>query len=250
VSESTLRLLVVDDEELARSLLRELLAGIPRVEVVGECANGFEAVRAAAELDPDCVLLDIQMPKLDGFEVVELLGKDRAVIFVTAYDEHALRAFEVHAVDYLLKPVAKPRLEEALLRARAQRANRAPDAPAGAELARAARAPGTYLERVVIQEGPAIHVLPVGAIDFVEAQDDYLAFHAGPAKHRKQQTLAALEAALDPRRFVRVHRSYLLNLERLSRLDLYAKDSRVAILRDGRKLPVSREGYERLRKLL
>ena len=245
-----MRILIVDDEALARRFLSELLEEMPGVEIVGEAANGFEAVQAAERLRPDLLLLDIQMPKLSGFEVLELLGEGApAVIFVTAYDEYALKAFEVHAVDYLLKPVDPARLSAALARAGDRLRARSP-APAPAALAAAARPPGRALERVLVREEGHVHVLPLARIDFVEAQDDYLSIAAGGRRFRKQQTLAELEAELDPRRFVRIHRSYLLNVERLARLDLYAKDSWLAILADGSKLPVSRQGHARLRELL
>ncbi len=254
-----LGVLVVDDETPARQLMIELLeehnqvasggdAGGPRVEVLAECANGFEAVKAVGELDLDLIFLDIQMPKLSGFEVLELLGEERPpVIFVTAHDEHALRAFEVHALDYLLKPFDRKRLSEALERV-VPPAGPAPLADA-AELAASARQ-GGWLERVLVKDSSSIHVLAVERIDYVEAQDDYISLVVGEKKIRKQQTLSSLESQLDPGRFVRVHRSYLLNLDRLARLELYAKDSRVAILRDGSRLPVSRSGYGRLKSWL
>ena len=245
-----MRVLIVDDEPLARRFLAELLAEIPGVEIVGEAANGFEAVQATERLKPELLLLDIQMPKLSGFEVLELLGEAApAVVFVTAYDEYALRAFEVHAVDYLLKPVDPARLAAALARVEERLRARAP-APSASALAAAARPPGRPLERVLVREEGRVHVLPLDRIDFVEAQDDYLSFAAGGKRFRKQQTLAELETQLDPRRFVRIHRSYLLNVERLARLELYAKDSWLAILADGTKLPVSRLGHARLRELL
>jgi len=249
-----LRVVIVDDEEPARLAVRQDLEAIGDVEILAECANGFDAVKAVSELGPDLLLLDVQMPKLDGFEVLELVGRDVPVVFITAYDEFALKAFDVHAVDYLLKPFTRERLEAALARARQRRAGSRDDAalpgPAPSALRAAAQPPGTPLERVVIRDGPNVHVLPVARIDFVEAQDDYVAFHAGDRTHLKEQTLGDLEQQLDPRRFVRIHRSYLLNIERLARVELYAKDSRLAILTDGRKLPVSRSGYQRLQQLL
>ena len=246
-----LRIVIVDDEPLARAVVREYLAPHPGVEVVAECANGFEAVKAVTELAPDLLLLDVQMPKLSGFEVLELIGRDVAVIFTTAYDEYALRAFEVHAVDYLLKPFSEDRFAEALSRARERLLARARgDAGAGVEELRdEVRARGP-LERVLIRDGAQVHVLPVGRIDYVEAQDDYVCFITEGRQYLKDQTLAAVEALLDSSRFVRIHRSYLLNIERIARVELYAKDSRVAILRDGKRLPVSRAGYARLAKLL
>ena len=245
-----MRVLIVDDEPLARGLLAEQLAEQGGVEVVGEAANGFEAVRRCEELAPDLVFLDIQMPKLSGFEVLELLGDSApAVVFVTAYDEYALKAFEVHAVDYLLKPVEPERLAAALDRARRRMAEAAAG-PDAAGLAAAARPPGRALERVLVREEGKIHVLAAERIDFVEARDDYLVFASGALRLRKQQTMADLEAQLDPGRFVRIHRSYLLNLERLARLESYGKDSWLAFLADGTRLPVSRSGYARLKDLL
>jgi len=242
-----LRVMVVDDEEPARLALRHALTTIGGVEIVAECANGFEAVKVVGEMHPDVVLLDVQMPKLDGFDVLELLGRDVPVIFVTAHDEFALRAFEVHAVDYLLKPFSDERLAAALDRARRRQVAVSVDP---AELRQSARPPGTSLDRVVIRDGAQVHVLPVERIDYVEAQDDYVAFRSGGKTLLKEQTLGDLESQLDARRFVRIHRSYLVNIERLARVELYAKDSRVAILADGSRLPISRSGYQRLQGLL
>jgi two-component system, LytTR family, response regulator len=244
---SPLRTVIVDDEEPARMAIRQGLSDVGGVEIVAECGNGFEAVKAVGELRPDLVMLDVQMPKLDGFEVLELIGREVPVVFVTAYDEYALRAFEVHAVDYLLKPFTHDRLAAALARVRQRQASSAPPPQV---LAAAARPPGVWLERVVIRDGAQVHVVPVDKVDYVEAQDDYVAFHVAGKTLLKDQTLGDLETQLEPRRFVRVHRSFLLNIERLSRVELYAKDSRVAILADGTKLPVSRSGYQRLQQLL
>jgi two-component system, LytTR family, response regulator len=240
-----IRVVIVDDEEPARLALRQDLAALDDVEVVAECANGFEAVKAVGELRPDVILLDVQMPKLDGFEVLELIGGEVPVIFVTAYDEFAIKAFDVHAVDYLLKPVAQGRLQAALDRARA----RTTAGPSPAVLKASARAPGS-LERVVIRDGAQVHVVAADKIDYVEAQDDYVGIRTAGRTLLKEQTLGDLETQLDGRRFVRIHRSYLLNIERLARVELYAKDSRLAILADGTKLPVSRAGYQRLQQLL
>jgi two-component system LytT family response regulator len=247
-SSRPVRVAIVDDEALARRVLREYLAQHADVEIVAECPNGFEAVRAVAEHRPDLLLLDIQMPRLDGFEVLELVGRETPVIFVTAYDEYALKAFEVHAVDYLLKPFSAARLSEALARAR-ERIGRGERLPVDA-LTAAARPRQGPIARVLIRDGAQVHVLPVARIDYIEAQDDYVCFRAEGRQYLKDQTLAHLETQLDPARFVRIHRSYILNVERLARVELYAKDSRVAILRDGTKLPVSRAGYGRLGELL
>lgn len=241
-----LRVVTVDDEEPARMALRYDLEAIGDVAIVAECANGFDAVKAVADHKPDVLILDVQMPKLDGFEVLELVDRDVAVIFVTAYDQFAIRAFDVHAVDYLLKPVAQERLAAALERARSRRGAPRPSAAA----LRSARSPGAPLERVVIRDGAQVHVIAVGKIDYVEAQDDYVGVRSAGKTWLKEQPLSSLEGELDARRFVRIHRSYLLNIERLARVELYAKDSRIAILHDGTKLPVSRSGYQRLQQLL
>jgi two-component system LytT family response regulator len=239
---------IVDDEELARAILREYLGAHPEIEIVAECANGFEAVKAVSELTPDLLFLDIQMPKLNGFEVLELMGPGPAVIFVTAYDQYALRAFEVHAVDYLLKPFTPQRLAEALERAR-QRMERNEASPVPA-LVKQARASAKPVERVLVKDGSRVHVIPVEKIDYIQAQDDYVGIKAGGKEYLKQDTMAELESLLPPERFIRIHRSYILNIDRLMRLEPYAKDSRVAILADGTQLPVSRAGYAKLKPLL
>ena len=243
-----LRVIIVDDEPLARAVVREYLKPHPGVDVVAECGNGFDAVKAITEQSPDLMFLDIQMPKLDGFEVLELIGRSVPVIFTTAYDEYALRAFEVHAVDYLLKPFNEHRFAEALGRAR-ERILAKETLPVD-DLVAAARPRTGPLARVLIRDGAQVHVIPVERIDYIEAQDDYVCFKADGKDYLKDQTMGAVEGLLDPARFVRIHRSYLLNIERIARVELYAKDSRVAILRDGRRLPVSRAGYTRLAKLL
>ena len=239
------RAIIVDDEDLARQVIREMLKSHPEVEITGECANGFEAVRVVAESKPDLLFLDIQMPKLDGFEVLELIDEDIAVIFVTAYDAHALRAFEVHAVDYLLKPFRAERFEIALEHAK-QRIGK----KISHDLAAASREPGQYAERMVVKDGPRVKIIPISKLDYAEAQDDYVALASQGKKNLKQQTISSLEASLDPKNFVRIHRSYLVNLERVTRLEPYGKDSHLVILNDGTRLPVSRAGYARLRTFL
>jgi two-component system LytT family response regulator len=248
IHDTKIRAVIIEDEELARQLLRELLRRHPEVEVVGECANGFDAVKMVPELKPDLLFLDIQMPKLDGFEVLELVGNEMAVIFVTAYDQHALRAFEVHAVDYLLKPVVPERFEAALDRAKERL--RKKTLPVPAELAATARKPGEYAERVVVKDGTRVQIIPIAKLDFAEAQDDYISLASQGKKYLKQQTISSLEASLNPRNFLRIHRSYLVNVERVSKLEPYTKDSHIVILNDGTRLPVSRSGYGRLRALL
>jgi two-component system LytT family response regulator len=238
-----IRVAIVDDEEPARALLRELLADHPQFLIVAECANGYEAVKAVGEHRPDLLFLDIQMPKLDGFEVLELLEQKPHVVFVTAYDEYAIRAFQVHAIDYLLKPFTASRFAEVVAHAE-ERVGRGGAQP-GVSAAR-----NKPLQRIAFRDGGAIEVVPVQRIDYIEAQDDYVHVHSRGQRHVKQQTLGELEALLDTTRFIRVHRSYIINLESLARVEPYAKDSRVAVLKDGTRLPISRAGYERLKGLL
>lgn len=242
-----IRAILVDDEEPARAIVREFLAAHEDVEIVAECANGFEAVKAVAEHAPDLLLLDIQMPKLDGFEVLSLLERSPIVVFVTAYDEYALRAFEVHALDYLLKPFSEERFASVMTRVREQLAR--PVRPTASALGASLR--NKPLQRIIVRsDDGTIQVIPVSRVDFVEASDDAIVIVTGGSRLQKQQAIGDLAGDLDPARFVRIHRSYLLNIDRLEKVELYAKDSRVAILRDGTRLPVSRSGYARLRELL
>jgi two-component system LytT family response regulator len=274
---AALRVLIVDDEAPARTLLREYLEGVPNVDVAGECKDGFEAVKAVAELDPDLLLLDIQMPKLDGFEVLELIEREIPVVFVTAYDHYSIRAFDVHAVDYLLKPYTKERLLDAIDRARDRvaRLRAAPKAGVGPRAghrhaegsnsdetrrgtpalpetatARAVRRERAPLDRILVRDGSRVFVVPVESVHYIEAQDDYVCIVTKDQRLLKQQTLSELEASLDPRRFVRIHRSYLVNVVCLTKIEAVTKDSRAAVLKSGVELPVSRQGYDRLRRLL
>ncbi len=238
-----MRVIIVDDEDLARGLVREFLAAHADIEIVAECANGFDAVKAITELDPDLVFLDIQMPKLNGFEVVELAGRKTRYIFVTAYDQYALKAFEVHAVDYLLKPYSQRRFDEALAHARASTGG-AVEAAVGEALAR-----NKPLGRVLIRDGAKVHVIGVDKIDFIEAQDDYVQIHAEGKGYLKNQRLAELESQLDGGVFVRIHRSYILNIGCISRIE-QGKDSHSAILKDGTRLPISRSGLQKVKSLI
>jgi len=230
--------------------LREYLAGEKDIEIVAECANGFDAVKQVAEHQPDLMFLDVQMPKLDGFEVVELVGNNVAVVFVTAYDQYATKAFDASAVDYLLKPFDLQRFQTALCRVRQRLETRLRPSLDVNELRKAASPPGQYVQRIVVRDGTSLHVVPVNQLDYAEAQDDYVALHTRGKTHLKQQTISNLEMSLDPSRFVRVHRSFLVNLERVSRVEPYTKDTRIAVLNDGSKIPVSRSGYLRVKELM
>jgi two-component system, LytTR family, response regulator len=243
-----MRVVIADDEELARSVLREYLDKEPGIEIVAECSNGFEAVKAVAEHRPDVVFLDIQMPKLDGFEALELIDRDVAVVFVTAFDQYAMRAFDEAAVDYLLKPFGSERFRAALKKVE-QRIGETRPASQPEELRSAARPAGEYLERIVVKEGTRVHVIPAVKLDYVEAQDDYVGLRSEGKTWLKQQTIASLEAALHPKRFVRMHRGYLVNIERITRLEPNTRDTWVAVLVDGSKIPVSRGGWSRFNAL-
>jgi two-component system LytT family response regulator len=243
-----LRVAIVDDEDLARSVVREYLGGIADVEIVAECANGFEAVKAVSELQPDLLILDVQMPKLNGFEVLELVGRDVAVVFVTAYDQYAIRAFEVHAVDYLLKPFGADRLSAAIDRVR-ERLGRGEALPVR-QLAAEGQPAQDHARRILVRDGSRVHVLPVEKIDSIQAQDDYVCFRCEGKEYLKEQTLGELERLLDAARFVRIHRSFILNLDRLARVETGERENRIAILTDGRRLPISRAGHARLSALL
>jgi two-component system LytT family response regulator len=245
----SIRAILVDDEDLARQILREYLSQEEDVEIVAECNNGFDAVKAIAEWKPDLAFLDVQMPKLDGFEVLELVDSNLAVVFVTAYDQYAMKAFDAAAVDYLLKPFDANRLRTALEKARRRLGERMPG-PRAAELKQAARPPGQWPERIVVKDGARVHIVPIAQLEYAEAQDDYVALHSGGKSYLKQQTISSLEESLDPLKFVRVHRSFLINLERISKIEPYTKDSRLAILASGAQVPVSRAGYLRLKEAM
>ena len=241
-----LRALIVDDEELARHLIREYLQGHADIEIVGECENGLDAVRQIGALTPDLVFLDIQMPRLTGLEVLELTGRRAGVIFTTAYDEHAIKAFELHAVDYLLKPFSKARFDDALARARALHAPASP-APALDALIARKTAP---LERILIRDREQVHVIAIDQVECIEAQGDYLAIHADGKCHLKPQRISEIEEQLDSTRFLRVHRSFIISLAHLQAIERPGPDRHAARLRSGKRVPISRSGYEKLRELV
>ncbi len=238
----TLTALIADDEPLARSLVREYLLPHREMDVIAEADNGLEAVRQILDRAPDLIFLDIQMPKLSGLEVLQITGVRRGVVFTTAYDQHALAAFDLHAVDYLLKPFSQDRFDAAIRRAAQLLRD---DAPAVGRLLAA-----QPLRRVLIREGAELHILPLDEVDYIEAQGDYVAFHHAGRNHLKAQRISELEAELDSRRFVRVHRSFIVNMAALQAVERTESDGHAARLRSGKRIPVSRAGYERLRATL
>jgi two-component system LytT family response regulator len=242
------KVLIADDEAPARALLRELISARPELELVGEAADGLEAVERARQHRPDLVFLDVQMPRLDGFEVLELLEPGIGVIFTTAYDQYALRAFDVNAVDYLLKPFGAGRFEEALRKVEQRLGGQPPVSPGA--LAAAARPAGTFAARIVIKDGSRIELLAVGDLDYARAQGDYVELVSGKRSWLKEQTLQDLESSLDPARFLRVHRSYLVQGDRVLRIEPLTRDTRMAVLSTGARIPVSDRGLARVRRWL
>jgi two-component system, LytTR family, response regulator len=244
----TLRALVVDDEAPARRRIRRLLAAEPGVSVVGECGDGASAVRAIAALRPDLVFLDVQMPELDGFAVVRALpaGPLPAILFVTAYDHYALRAFDVHAVDYLLKPFTAERFRTAVARARERIARHSADHGL-ASLAETLRSRPAYASRLPVRTGGRTVFVDLGAVDWLEAADNYVRLHVRQREYLVRETLAALEAQLDPERFVRIHRSAIVQADRVAEIRPTSHGDAELALRDGTRLSVSRTFRERLR---
>ena len=242
--EVSYRVLIADDEAPARAVLREMIAARSHLELVGEAADGLEAVELAQARNPALVFLDVQMPRLDGFEVLELVDRSIGVVFTTAYDQYALRAFEVNAVDYLLKPFTEARFAQALERAEQRLGAQRP--VSASALATAARPAGSFVARLVIKDGTRVELLPVADLDYARAQGDYVELVSGPRSWLKEQTMQELEAALDPARFVRLHRSYIIQGERLVRIEPTSKDSRVAVLTTAARIPISETGLARL----
>ncbi|PRC95035.1 LytR/AlgR family response regulator transcription factor [Solimicrobium silvestre] len=237
-----MNILIVDDELLARRLTREYLSKHTDMQIIGECENGLEAVQAISELAPDLIFLDIQMPKMSGLEVLEVTGRQSGVIFTTAFDEYALKAFDLHAVDYLLKPFSQQRFDAALNQARQLIGQKS------ANLINLITK--SQLDRIVIRDRGQLHFISVSKIDYIEAQDDYIMIHSEGKSILKTQPLSDIEAQLDAKQFVRIHRSYLINIVNLNRIERINKDSLSAVLNNGTQIPISRAGYERIRLLV
>ncbi|MFK7863216.1 MAG: LytR/AlgR family response regulator transcription factor [Pseudohongiellaceae bacterium] len=248
-SNNKIKALIVDDEPHAREGMQTALDKFDEIEVIAVCENGLQAVKAVNELKPQLLFLDIQMPKLDGFDVLELLGEQAPfIIFVTAYNDYAVQAFEANAVDYLLKPLDPSRLQQAVNKVVEKIANKQPSS-LNAEVIDAAREQ-ELLHRLLVREGSDVHVLAVSKVCYIESADDYVAIQTEEATHIKLDRLSKLQEKLDPRQFCRIHRSYLLNVNFLARIEAETKDSKVAILSNGKQLPISRSGYASLKKLL
>ncbi len=243
-----IRTIIVEDEELARNLLRSYIKDREDIELLCECENGFEGVKAINELKPDLVFLDIQMPKITGFEMLELLDHHPEIIFCTAYDQYALKAFEFNAADYLLKPFSKDRLLTALDKVK-ERLEKQPEGEDMVE--KITNYPKEeFLDRIVVKDRHKIHIIPADQIRYVESMDDYVLIYTSEGRFTKQKTMRYFETALDPHNFARIHRSYIVRIDQIAQLQQYEKESYVAILHDKTKLKVSKSGYKNLKELL
>lgn len=245
-----LRTIIIEDETPAREILKFYLKEHDEVEIIAECSDGFAGLKSISELKPDLVFLDIQMPKLTGFEMLEVLEEKPAIIFTTAYDQYAIKAFELNAADYLLKPFPKERLEEALKKASVKiLTEKAGSARPEELLLKKPVQPGP-LSRIVVRKGHSISIIPVEQVKYVEAQDDYVMIYFTTGKALKQQTMKFYEDYLPKSDFVRIHRSYIVKIEEIKRIEPYGKENHVAILQSGDKLPVSKAGYKHLKEEL
>lgn len=243
-----IRTLIVEDEELARKLLLSYLGACDNIEILGECENGFEGVKAINELKPDLLFLDIQMPKITGFEMLELIDHHPEIIFTTAYDQYALKAFEYNAADYLLKPFSKERLLAAVEKVQ-ERLVKQPETEDMVE--KINNFPREeFLDRVVVKDRHKIHIIPADQIRYIESLDDYVMIYTHEGRFMKQKTMHYFEAALDPHNFARIHRSYIVRVDQIAQLQQYEKESYIAILHDKTKLKVSKSGYKNLKDML
>ena len=241
--------ILIDDEPLARAIVKEYLEKHPALEVVAECGDGFEGVKAIQQWKPDLVFLDIQMPKINGFEMLELLSAAPPVIFTTAFDEYAIKAFESHAVDYLLKPFSQERFDKAMEKFLSQ-SGMQHQVQATENLLREEPGITSEYKRIVVKTGGKIKIIPVPTIEYIEAADDYVKIFTAEGSFLKNKTMSFYERALPALTFVRVHRSFIVNLQEITRIDPYEKESHLAILRSGARLPVSKAGYAKLKEVL
>jgi two-component system LytT family response regulator len=242
-----MKVVIIDDESLARSMVKEYIAAHKDLEVMQECSDGFEGVKAINQHQPDLIFLDIQMPKINGFEMLELIEQPPAVIFTTAFDEYAIKAFEAHAIDYLLKPFDQERFDKAIKKWRDQHSISENQTK---ELLDTAALSPSQNNRIVVKNGTKIKIIPVHDVFYLEAADDYVKIHTSEGYFLKNKTMQHFEDTLDTQHFVRSHRSYIVNVQQITRIDPYEKENHVAILRSGAKVPVSRGGYGKLKEVL
>ncbi|MEO8172276.1 MAG: LytTR family transcriptional regulator DNA-binding domain-containing protein [Sediminibacterium sp.] len=243
-----MKVIIIDDEFLARSMVREYLAGHPNIDIVQECGDGFEGIKAIQQHQPDLIFLDIQMPKINGFEMLELIEQPPAVIFTTAFEEYAIKAFESHAIDYLLKPFSKERFDKALQKWQQQ--NQQERKTDTQKLLNTASLNPTHHNRVVVKDNGKIKIIPTINIHYLEAADDYVKIHTLDGVFLKNKTMGYFEETLETQNFIRIHRSYIINVQLITRIEPYEKESHLVILSIGIKLPVSRSGYAKLKQVL
>ena len=243
------KVIIIDDEPLARSIVIEYIQHFPDLVVSQVCSNGFEGLKAIQQYKPDLIILDIQMPKINGFEMLELIENRPAVIFATAFDEYAIKAFEAHAIDYLLKPFNQDRFEKAIKKWREQKNNSSAEKQTK-QLLDDVSLTAPQSERIVIKDGSKIKIIPIQDVHYLEAADDFVKVFTKEGYFLKNKTMGHFEQVLDPSQFVRSHRSYIVNLQQITRIDPYERDNHVAILRSGAKVPVSRTGYPKLKAIL
>ena len=244
-----IKAILIDDEPLARSIVKEYLQSYPQISVVQECNDGFEGIKAIAQHQPDLIFLDIQMPKINGFEMLELVDQAPSVIFTTAFDEYALKAFEAHAIDYLLKPFSHERFDKAVKKWLEQHKTSASKSNVQALLETTAQQPEQD-QRVVVKTGSKIRIIPIRDIHYFEADDDYVKIYTQEGSSLKGKTMNYFEKILNPSQFVRVHRSYIIQIQQITRIEPYEKDSHVALLKSGAKIPISKTGYTKLKAVL
>ncbi|HCI59160.1 MAG: LytTR family transcriptional regulator DNA-binding domain-containing protein [Bacteroidetes bacterium] len=241
-----IKAIVIDDEPLARSLVLEFLKAFPNIEVVQECNDGFEGLKAIQQFQPQLIFLDIQMPKINGFEMLELIENPPGVIFTTAFDNYAIKAFEAHAIDYLLKPFSQERFYKSVTKFLETNSNAAVMDLVNAE----SNILPDEKNRIVVKDGNRITIIPVDDVIYIEAYDDYVKVHIQNGFKLKKKTMSYYENTLDKSRFLRVHRSYIVNLSLITRIEQYEKTSHIALLKNGQKIPLSKQGYARLKSVL
>lgn len=244
-----IKAIIIDDEPLARLVVQEYLQSYPQITIAQVCNDGFEGVKAINQYQPDLIFLDVQMPKITGFEMLELIENPPAVIFATAFDEYAIKAFEAHAVDYLLKPFSKDRFDKAMQKWLSQAGLQQQKAATEALLQSTGELPAQS-ERIVVKIGGKIKIIPISELHYLEAADDYVKLYTREGSFLKNKTMGFFEQSLNSRQFVRTHRSYIINVQEITRIDPYEKESHLAILKSGAKIPVSKTGYVKLRAVL
>lgn len=246
----SIRTILIDDEQPARDVIKYYLKDFNEIEIIGEFSDGFTGLKGIQELKPDLVFLDVQMPKLTGLELLELLDQPTSIIFSTAYDQYAIKAFEMNAVDYLLKPYSKERFSQALQKAiTVIGSGQNPQAPVQ-KLVKTLEENPEYLQRIAVKSRHKVSVIPIEDIVYLEAEGDYVMMHTKDARHLKEKTMKYFEAHLDPAMFIRIHRSYIVNVQFIDRIEYYDKENYAVLMKQGAKLRASTTGYKTLKQLL